>query len=232
MARRHAKSKTGRKQRRPTKLQAPDLPAVALAPTADTAEPVLPCSRLGHSLAQAANGLCPALERMRLARSDSADAISAERGRPPRGVLVVGMGDQDRGDGGVGVHLIGWLAQLNWPESVVFCQADETVPNRAQDFARVILLDAIEGSESPGTLYEADPEELLARSVGGAGSGLGLLGMLPKTVLKRISIFGIQPATTTWGDTLSREVISCMPMVMPYLRAHILKAADEARAIN
>jgi len=232
MARKRPKSSTGRRQRPPEKLEAHHPPAAAVASAADTATPILPCSRLKHAFSQAANGPCPALERIRFARGDSADAVSDEPGRLPSGVLVVGMGDEDRGDGGVGVHLIGCLAQLNWPESVVFCQADDTVPKRAQSFARVILLDAIEGPELPGTLYEADPEELLARSVGGAGSGLGLLGMLPKTVLKRISIFGIQPATTTWGDTLSREVISCMPMLLPYLRAYILKAADEARAIN
>ena len=77
-----------------------------------------------------------------------------------------------------------------------------------------------------------DPEHLLARSVGGEGSGLGLLGMLPRAVLKRLSVFGVHPSTTSWGSALSPEILASMPALMAYLRAYILQAAAEVAELN
>jgi len=176
---------------------------------------------------------------MHLALTDSRMPSDAMEGKPlqydgltPRGVLVVGMGDEARGDRGVGLHLIYWLAQLDWPSSVVFCAADESVPERANRFARVILLEALEGPSAPGALYQFDPEALLAHSVGGSGSGMGLLTMLPTPVRKRVAIFGVHPRTASWGAPLSREVMASLPLVVPYLRARILAAAGELARIN
>ena len=152
--------------------------------------------------------------------------------RPTRGVLVVGMGDEDRGDGGVGRHVVRLLAALDWPGSVVFCQADKTVVEKAERFSRVILVDAIDGPECPGSLYRADPEELLSRSVGGEGSGLGLLTMMPPTVRRRLAIFGIQPGNTDWGSSLSLEVVASLPLLVPFLRAYILESAAALMHVN
>ena len=151
---------------------------------------------------------------------------------PGRGVLVVGLGDESRGDSGVGLHLVRWLAQMNWPAGVAFCQADETVPSKAERFARVVLVDAIEGCEAPGSLYHADPEELLACSAGGEGSGLGLLTMMPRTVRKRLTIFGVQPENTEFGSSLSRAVLASVPVLLPYLRTFILRASTELLHVN
>jgi len=147
-------------------------------------------------------------------------------------VLVVGMGDEDRGDGGIGVHLVGCLAQMDWPACVVFCRPDDSLPKKTEQFGRVILVDSLEGAEPPGSLYRADPKELLDRSAGGAGSGLGLLAMLPAPVRERLSIFGVQPRTTDWGSPLSGETIAAIPVLLPYLRAFILQAAAELSCVN
>ena len=151
---------------------------------------------------------------------------------PRQGVLIVGLGDEDRGDSAVGLHLASCLAQLDWPGSVVFCQADRTVPKQAEKYAHVVLIDAIEGAELPGSLYKADPEELLANSVGGPGSGLGLLTMLSPSVRKRLSVFGIQPATMSWGSPVSMEIIASIPILVQYLRAYILGVAADSHRMN
>ncbi len=155
-----------------------------------------------------------------------------QEGLTPRGILVVGMGDETRGDGGVGLHLMNCLAQFDWPGSVVFCAADESIPRRAERFARVILLDALEGPDAPGTLYQIDPEELLANSIGGPDSGMGLLTMLPAFVRKRVAVFGVHPGTVSWGASLSQEVIASLPLLVPYLRARILAAVGELTEVN
>ena len=149
----------------------------------------------------------------------------------PRGVLVVGMGDETRGDGGVGVHLVNCLAQMDWPSDVHFSPADDTIPQRAGQFAKVILLDAMEGPAGPGSLYQLDPTDL----VGGNDSGdsrLGLLTMLSETVLKRVAVFGVHPRTSSWGSPLSQEVLGSMSMLLTYLRTRILSAAGELMDAN
>ena len=142
------------------------------------------------------------------------------------------MGDETRGDQGVGLWLMRCLARLDWPSSIVFCAADESVPRRAGRFARVILLEALEGPSAPGALYQFDPESLLAHCVGGAGSGMGLLTMLPAMVRKRVEVFGVHPRTVQWGAPLSREVMASLPLAVPYLRARILATARELIKVN
>lgn len=173
----------------------------------------------------------PTLESMGVART-AQDPDMPDVPPPGRGVLVVGMGDVDRGDDGIGVHLMGCLAEMDWPGSVEFCPAGPEVPQRAEQFARVLLLEAIDGPEAPGSLYQADPQELLDNSVGGAEGGLGLLSLLSLSVRRRVSIFGIQPHRRDYGSDISDELILAMPSLVPYLRARILEAAADTELAN
>ena len=152
--------------------------------------------------------------------------------RPTQNVLVVGMGDEARGDGGIGLHLVRCLAQMNWPRGVHFRPASEEIVRTAPGYSRVVLLDAIDGPDTPGSLYRADPESLLRASIAGEGSGLGLLGMFPEGLRRRLSIFGVQPRTNGWGSTLSREVIAALPVLLPYLRGVILQLAAETAQMH
>jgi hydrogenase maturation protease len=148
------------------------------------------------------------------------------------GVLIVGLGDESRGDGGIGLHLAECLSQLDWPGNVVFVEASDSVPLLAEAFAHIVLLDALDGPESPGALYKADPEGLLTDAAGGPDGNLGLLPMLSAAVRKRATIFGVQPANRQWGSSMSRAVVSALPVLVPYLRAFILQAARRGATVN
>lgn len=154
---------------------------------------------------------------------------SVDTGRP-HGILVVGMGDEKRGDGGVGIHLVNCLRQMDWPSGVHFSAADDSIPQRAARFAKVFLLDALEGPAGPGTLYQMDPEELISNA--DDQGHLGLLTMLPKPVLKRVAVFGVHPRTSSWGAPLSQEVLASLSMLLTYLRTRILSAARELTEAN
>jgi len=130
------------------------------------------------------------------------------------------------------MELMHCLSHLDWPAGVLFCPADASVPARAEDFARVILLDAVDGPNGPGALYRVDPEALLDHSIGGAEAGVGLLTLMSPPVRRRLEIFGIQPQSTGWGEGLSGEVVASLPLLVPYLRAMILRAAAEATQIQ
>ena len=173
----------------------------------------------------------PSLESLGIAKAGSEQHTPAQP-PPAGGVLVVGMGDVARGDDGIGVHLTGCLAAMDWPNSVEFCTAGPDVPERAEKYARVVLLEAIDGPHAPGALYQADPDELLDSSVGGPEDGLGLLSMLSLPVRRRLSIYGIQPHRRDYGSDISDELILAMPSLVPYLRVRILEAAADTQLAN
>jgi len=201
------------------------IPAVGVA----RGVPVHPTS--GRVSTRKVEGDMPDLASRGIARSPD-DERASRAPVPTRGVLVVGMGDADRGDDGIGVHLTGCLAAMGWPDSVEFCTAGADVPKRAEKFARVLLIEAIDGPELPGSLYQADPQELMDAAVGGNEGGLGLLSMLSGPVRRRLSVFGIQPRRRDYGSDISDELILAMPVLVSYLRARILQAAAEAELAN
>ena len=158
---------------------------------------------------------------------------SASEGLPPRrGVLVVAMGDDHRGDGSIALHLIDCLRHFDWPGDVAFCRADESVPRRAEEFAHVVMLDAMEGPDGPGALYQADPAELLSRSTAQSDKPMGMLGMLSPAVRKRLAIFALHPRTSAWGSQLSEDVLAALPVILPYIRAFVLQALGNVGVIN
>lgn len=162
----------------------------------------------------------------------SQSARSPAPARTPRGILVVGMGDENCGDGGMGIHLMGCLEQLCWPGDVAFCPADESVPKRAEQFAHVILLDSFEGPDGPGSLYQANLGELLAHCRKEEHEPLGMLGSLSPAVRKRLAVFAMHPKTSAWGAGLSGAVIASMTIVVPYLRAYILSVLGRLATVH
>ncbi len=90
----------------------------------------------------------------------------------------------------------------------------------------------MEGPDSPGSLYQLDPEEMLCRVSGGAPAGLEMAALLPPWVRSRMCIFGVQPRTRHAGTSLSPEVLGALPILVTYLRGVILRAAGQARQLN
>jgi hydrogenase maturation protease len=79
-------------------------------------------------------------------------------------MLIVGLGDENQGDCGIGSYLVRCLGQYTWPEGVDFCHLREISWERINDYSKIILLDAMHGPERPGSVYQADGEALMACS--------------------------------------------------------------------
>lgn len=181
--------------------------------------------------AQAGAFIAPALDGHMLVGSPMGTKAAPPAG-PGKGVLVIGMGRETHGDNGVGLYLMDCLARLDWPTSVTFVRGDACATAQPAGAAKVILLDAVEGPEAAGSLYQLDPEEMLSKASGGAPSGMGMALLLPKWVRSRMVIFGIQPRTRHQGSSLSTEVLTAMPILVTYLRGIILKAVGEVMQLN
>jgi len=123
-------------------------------------------------------------------------------------------------DEGVGVHAINRLMEMDFPEGVeivdggthsydlvdFFCQADN-----------LIIIDAIQAGEEPGTMYRAPLEEMGLKSEENCTSlhqlhfieaikMVNLMGYYP-----RVIVFGVEPQVIDWGLELTPSIAEKLP---------------------
>lgn len=135
-------------------------------------------------------------------------------------VMVVGIGNYILQDEGVGVHAINRLMEMDFPEGVeivdggthsydlvdFFCQADN-----------LIIIDAIQAGEEPGTMYRAPLEEMGLKSEENCTSlhqlhfieaikMVNLMGYYP-----RVIVFGVEPQVIDWGLKLTPSIAEKLP---------------------
>lgn len=129
--------------------------------------------------------------------------------------LLIGLGNPDRGDDGLGPSVIRVLAGRLAPHVVCITHESDgaALLERWQPDDRVILVDCVRSSAAPGTIHRLDALEStipsdffhysshafgLAEAVEMARS----LGRLPAHLL----IYGIEGSDYTWGCGLSPDV--------------------------
>jgi len=124
---------------------------------------------------------------------------------------IVGIGNSLMRDEGVGVHVARALVDARLPEGtrVIDAGTDPDVAFDLDGFDRVIVVDAVLGGESPGTVYRfGDEVELDASGSRRACHDVGFLEILRKTARRRpeVIILGVEPDEIDWGLDLSPVV--------------------------
>jgi hydrogenase maturation protease len=141
---------------------------------------------------------------------------------PPHGdTLVLGVGNPFCGDDGSGNATIEMLSRCNLPEGVWIEDAGTPgfgLLNFFEGWNRVIIVDAIQMGEQPGTWKRYLPEEItffgekdhLSVHAQDLVDGLTLaqnLGKLPEQII----IFGIEPMNIDADSPLSPQVRDALP---------------------
>ncbi|MGB9432802.1 MAG: hydrogenase maturation protease [Candidatus Acidiferrum sp.] len=129
--------------------------------------------------------------------------------------VVIGVGNIILSDDGVGVHAARLLqGDPRVPAGVTILDGGtiglELIPY-ASDASRVLLLDAVNLGEAPGTLTRMTGRDLLAVSGGLSVHQLGVADLIAALTLvsnkpQDIVVLGVQPANTDWGASLSSDV--------------------------
>jgi hydrogenase maturation protease len=138
-------------------------------------------------------------------------------------VVVVGIGNLIHADDGLGVHALERLQRdPRVPAGVTFIDGGTLgieLLAYISDATHLLLLDAVDVGEPPGTLIRMANEELhglpCAASVHQVGLA-DLLATLPlvSTMPAETVLLGVQPAGTDWGATLSPAVEAALvPLV-------------------
>ena len=136
-------------------------------------------------------------------------------------VVVVGVGNLLLKDEGIGIHVARALQELNLPgvEIVDGGTSPDSIPY-LEPADRLIIVDAAEFGDKPGTIRRFRPEDL-ADETGGAMS-LHELGVLPSLKMmsllgnesKDVITIGIQPKEIDWGTELSPKLQQKVPEIV------------------
>jgi hydrogenase maturation protease len=129
--------------------------------------------------------------------------------------LVLGLGNLVHSDDGLGVHAIQTLQQdARVPADTVLMDGGTLGLNllpHISAFQRLLVIDALDVGEPPGTLLRLDgkalqnlPGKANVHQLGFADlmAALELLGESPEEIV----LFGVQPLSTDWGTELTPAV--------------------------
>lgn len=142
--------------------------------------------------------------------------------------VVIGVGNTILSDEGVGVHAARLLQRdSRVPAGITILDGGtlglELIPY-ASDASRVLLLDAMNSGNVPGTLARMTGRDVLGTTGGWSAHQLGVADLICALALisnkpQEIVVLGVQPANTDWGTSLSAEVEAALvPMVDAALR--------------
>lgn len=138
------------------------------------------------------------------------DGLAASLADCCRGrTAVVGLGNPLFGDDGFGVVLAETLKQAGVPHVLVGGLWPERCLMSAREMDSVILLDAVEAGQAPGTVMLFDSAGMRSRfpQVSTHRMALGVLAeALERYSTSRVWLLGVQPAATLPGACLSEEV--------------------------
>ena len=147
--------------------------------------------------------------------------------------VIVGIGNDFRGDDGAGLAVARILKGLSSPEIEVFELNGEVtrVLDHLHEFDAAFFIDAVQPRQSPGTIYRFDasqePLPGLHNHRSTHGINLGSLvelaraqGILPH----RMIVYGIEAASSEHGASLTQEVDAAV-------RKTVIAVQDELKTL-
>jgi hydrogenase maturation protease len=140
-------------------------------------------------------------------------------------ILIVGMGNLLLGDDGVGIHLVRAL-EKDPPRGTTLLDAGTALLGVVDEVAlaeAVLVLDAMQTGDAPGTVHVAPVDAVRSPREGASLHDLGLRGALQllgagRAVPECLWVLGVEPARMDYGMELSPAVQAAMPAALRAVR--------------
>jgi hydrogenase maturation protease len=143
-------------------------------------------------------------------------------------ILVLGVGNLLLGDEGVGIHAVRRLGEQSLPPHVDLLDggtAGVDLLGFMSGYEKVVIIDAVDAGEEPGTIFRFTPQDVAS---GSAGLALSLhqtevlevlkLGSYVGQDLPPVVVLGVQPAAMDWSTSLSPTVERQMESLLDAVR--------------
>jgi len=141
--------------------------------------------------------------------------------------LILGIGNLLLTDEGVGCHAARALQEEALPEDVVVLEAGTDFLSALPEIEkadRIVIVDAMQGDEAPGTVYRVPFEECLKPQCIASLHGFDVsrtLYLAGRDTVPEVVVFGVEPALIDWGTELSPAVREMMPAVIEAVKREI-----------
>ena len=141
-------------------------------------------------------------------------------GRKP--ILVVGIGNSIQMDDGVGIHVLRELEKCPMPPEVDLLDGGTTgieLLPWLEGREKVIFIDAVDGEQSPGTVFRFAPETVEYEMIPKASvHEIGLVDALQMAARvgrgpRETVLFGVQPKRIDWSESVTEEIRAVIPRV-------------------
>ena len=152
----------------------------------------------------------------------------------PFKVVVLGLGNILHSDDGVGPQAIGRLRQdprvLDGVSLIEGGTLGLELLTYIWDCSYLLVLDAVDVGQPPGTLVRMSSQELQALPGQGSVHQLGVADLLVALRIlanrtPEVVLLGVQPASTEWGTELSPAVAAVLPALADAAVAEVSRRA-------
>lgn len=147
----------------------------------------------------------------------------------PINILIAGVGNELLTDDGVGVHAVRELGKESLPGVTIVAIGTDVL--RGLPFLetadRVLLIDAVRGGQTPGSVYSFDAGEFRDNAPRHSLHSLGLREAMrvlaPDCAPPPVTVLGVEPASLDYGLELSPSVADALPHVITLAREIVLQ---------
>ncbi|MCA1742795.1 MAG: HyaD/HybD family hydrogenase maturation endopeptidase, partial [Desulfovibrionales bacterium] len=134
-------------------------------------------------------------------------------------LLVMGIGNILLRDEGVGVFCVQELQKKSWPENVSFIDGGTFTQDLFylfENFDHLLVLDAVRGGKSPGTIYRLEEKDLIENKKQQISlHDIDLLDSLKMAELMgkkpELTVLGIEPEQIAWEMGLTESLEKTFP---------------------
>ncbi len=149
-----------------------------------------------------------------------------KRTHPKPKILIAGLGNLLLRDDGVGVHVVRELQKDPLPHALVADVGCAVFPTlHLLEWAdKVLLIDAMQAGERPGTVYRADVDALEEFSRQASMHEFSLINglrFLHRSPLPEITVIGVEPEVIDYGVDLSPTVQAAVPRIVRMVKETI-----------
>lgn len=134
--------------------------------------------------------------------------------------LILGLGNELLGDEGVGVHGARLLQKQELPADTKVLEIGTAILDflpQLEQAERIIVLDAMKGGATPGTVYKIPLDHCSGSTCIASMHGFDIFRTMALTGCREVPpvmVFGVEPKTIEWSMSLSPQVAECLPYLI------------------